>query len=154
MVHHEDRKMQFLPEVCCGSRSSRAVLVTGWKHHVHLGSPLRRSLGLPSRPDLLVLSQSGSLSACLAEAPCLNMPCYSCATRLFALLQAGLSSRVEGIGSVVSCAHGCSRNHPVSSAHTQPARWLLSQCAWGTSSSEPTLCSYQSSYTAYFSPWD
>lgn len=124
-------------QVCVGRQA-------GWKHQVHLGCLLRMSLRLPSRQDLLVLGQSGSLWTCVAQRPpCPSMPYYSCATRLFAMLQAGPSCRAEMIGCAISCAHGCSRNHPVSCVYIPPVWWLSFQFAWGSSSSEPILFSYQ-----------
>lgn len=122
----QDRRLQLLPGVCCGSRSSV------WLGEL-AGNTSSTWAALQMRPAGARSEQEPVRGA--ARGPSPSMPCTSCATRLCAMLQAGLPRTAQMIGCAVSCAHGCSRKQPVNSAYTQPGGWLPFQSAWGPSSS-------------------
>lgn len=84
-----------------------------WKQQVNLGCLLRMSLRPPSRSDLLVLGQSGSLWAFHRGPRARARP----ATPVPPGCLAGWSRRAETIRCATSCAHGPSRNHPLNSVH-------------------------------------
>lgn len=117
----QDRGLQLLPGVCCGSRSRV------WLGEL-AGNTSSTWAALQIRPGGARSEQEPARGAAQGPEPehALHILCHQ------ALRHAAGTAQMRGCA--VSCAHGCSRKQPVNSACTQPGGWLPFQSAWGSSS--------------------
>lgn len=80
----QDKRLQLLPRVCCGSRSSMWVgELAGNTRSTWAAREGEPEAALQIRP-VGARSEQEPVKVCSTGAPSLSMPCTSCATRLFA----------------------------------------------------------------------
>lgn len=127
----QDRRLQLLPGVCCGSRSSVWVGKLAGNTRSTWAREGEPEAALQIRPAGARSEQEPVEVCCTEPEHALHILCHQaiCHSAGRPVLTA------EMIGCAASCAHGCSRKQPVNSAYTQPGGKLPFQSAWGSSSS-------------------